>query len=551
MFSNYNIKMITSYIVIAVLTGVQFQGCNLAHRSENAGFFSQGFIKTEDTRFVDSFGREILLHGINLVNKNPEVNYLGTENQEDFKIFKHWGFNCIRLGIIWDGLEPEPGKYNEEYLQGIDQRLQWAKDNQIYVVLDMHQDLYSVKYSDGAPEWATIDEHKPHLTGDLWSDSYLISPAVQTAFDNFWVNTPAPDGVGIQDHYIAAWKHVAERYADNPTVIGYDIMNEPFMGSGANDIMPVLLTAYAQVFSETTGKEPPGEEELLEIWSKEDSRLEALKNIAEADKYKRVIDAIYGINAPFESTVLSGFYQKVRNEIRKVDKNHILFLEHGYFNNAGVYSAIRPVLDENGNPDPLQAYAAHGYDLLTDTKEVERPSYERVELVFNRIGETSVRLNMPVLLGEWGAFHSKSDKMVETADHAIGMIEKLKFSNTYWAYYKDIDQYPYFNQSIVRPYPCEISGNLESYMYDRDSGIFECVWFEDTQISSPTKIYLPDLRQVSDENILMEPESDQIILESFSSSNSGFLMVSPTGNSQMRKLRIRFEVADINNLRLE
>src|SRR5690625_7014008 len=117
----------------------------------------------------------------------------------------------------------------------------------------MHQDLFSVKYGDGAPEWATLDEDLPHVTGDVWSDAYLMSPAVQTAFDNFWNNTPAEDGVGIQDRFAQLWKHIAERYADNRTVIGYDILNEPFIGSDAQHVMPILLTAFAGVYAEETG----------------------------------------------------------------------------------------------------------------------------------------------------------------------------------------------------------------------------------------------------------------------------------------------------------
>ncbi|RLD77353.1 MAG: hypothetical protein DRJ10_12090, partial [Bacteroidetes bacterium] len=115
------------------------------------------------TKFIDGFGRQILLNGMNLVNKNPKENYIGQyTNPEIFKNFKKWGFNVIRLGIIWDGLEPEPGVYNEEYLQEIDKQIKLAEDNGLFVFLDMHQDLFSVKYSDGAPKWATLDEEKPH-----------------------------------------------------------------------------------------------------------------------------------------------------------------------------------------------------------------------------------------------------------------------------------------------------------------------------------------------------------------------------------------------------
>jgi endoglycosylceramidase len=40
----------------------------------------------------------------------------------------------------------------------------------------------------------------------------------------------AAPGPGLQDHYIGAMAAVARRFKDDPTVIGYDIMNEPLPG---------------------------------------------------------------------------------------------------------------------------------------------------------------------------------------------------------------------------------------------------------------------------------------------------------------------------------
>jgi len=535
-------------LTLLVSVSIGFEMCQNNSEKRNEKLSEYVFVNGQN--FIDPFGREIILQGINLVNKNKNENYLGSDGSEVFKDFKNWGFNCVRLGIIWDGLEPEPGVYNEDYLQGVDQQIQWAQENDIYVILDMHQDLYSVKYSDGAPEWATIDEGQPHVRGAIWSDSYLMSPAVQISFDNFWKNTAVSDGVGVQDHYVNAWKHVAERYADNKMVIGFDIMNEPFMGSSANEVMPMLLGSYAMVIAEETGNPPPGAEELMAIWSNEESRLEALKNIAEAEKYQKVIDAVYEINAKFESTILSDFYQKVRDEIRQVNKHHILFFEHSYFSNTGIYSAFKPVVDEKGVQDPLQAYAAHGYDLLTDTKEVENPSYERVELIFERIAETSRRMNMPVFLGEWGAYHSQSSQMVRTADHSVSLIEKLKFSNTFWAHYHDISTYAYFNHRIIRPYPSKISGKLISYKYDMNTGEFDCSWEEEAGIEEPTRLYIPNLSRFSEENVWIEPESEKIIIESISDSGAGYLIISPIGGAVTRNLKIKFSDFEATSISL-
>jgi endoglycosylceramidase len=517
---------------VILFIAVLFFAC----KSQTGQRSSERFVQVEGQNFVDPEGRQILFSGINFISKNPDENYMPLQGKETFEQFKSWGFNCIRLGIIWDGLEPEPGKYNEKYLKEIDKRIKWAADNDIYVFLDMHQDLYGAKYSDGAPDWATLDEGKEHYRGAVWSDSYLISPAVQTAFDNFWNNTPAIDGIGIQDHYANLWKHIAERYANNTTVIGYDIMNEPFMGSSAQQVMPLMLGAYARVYAEETGQMPPSEEELGAMWADEESRLQALEFIATKDRYSRVVDAVYELSADFEKNHLQAMYQKVADAIRSVDSHHILFLNHNYFVNTGVSTALEATTLPDGSRDPNVVYAAHGYDLVVDTKEVENPSYERVEFIFERIAESGRRMDMPVLVGEWGALHGKSQKMVETAQHLVDVFEKAQFSNTYWAFYSDIADYPYFHEAIIRPYPQHISGSLKEYDYDFDTGLFTCVWQEEEGNQAPTEIFIPDLTNLSLKDIVLSPTFHKVDIEKYDQGPGGKLIISPTGVNLERKL---------------
>ncbi|MGL5547151.1 MAG: hypothetical protein ACRDCS_09165, partial [Tannerellaceae bacterium] len=53
---------------------------------------------------TDANGRTVILNGLNHVNKNKSEGYLNVNDEELFKKVKSWGFNCIRYGIIWDGL---------------------------------------------------------------------------------------------------------------------------------------------------------------------------------------------------------------------------------------------------------------------------------------------------------------------------------------------------------------------------------------------------------------------------------------------------------------
>jgi endoglycosylceramidase len=536
----------TILLIIIFTVAALTQQCRSPKDSKST---KSSFVSIDRQNFIDPEGRNLILHGINVVNKDPETGYVGHISSEEMVVFKSWGFNAIRLGIIWDGLEPEPGKYNEEYLVKIDEMIQWAADNKLYVFLDMHQDLYSVQFSDGAPSWATITDGKPHEKGVIWSDAYLISPAVQTAFDHFWSNSPAPDGIGIQDHYINLWKYIAKRYADNTTVIGYDIMNEPFMGSGANQVMPLLLQSYAKILIEQTGAAPPSEEELLYMWSAEKTKV--LETLSEKEVYKSWIDAIYEVNAAFERDTLTAFFQKARDAIREVNKHHIIFTEHSYFTNMGVTGALGEIVDEHGQKDPLVAYAAHGYDLVVDTDALALGSNDRVELIFERITETGKRLNIPVLIGEWGALHGKSPDLIPVADFLMDEFNRHGFSDTFWAYGKFLHEASFLGV-LKKVYPMTVSGTLHGYEFDFESGTFSCAWNEKNSISAPTVIYIPEIERLDQQLITVSPEVESIEIEPIPGAASGYLIIQSTGNEERYELTLQLtstedEVISLSN----
>ena len=101
----------------------------------------------------------------------------------------------------------------------------WARQQGIYVILDMHQDQYSSVHParesrrrsppvaprrvevTAPPAWAVFTDGKPACA--LFGESDL-NPAEGAAFYNFWHNHPVPSprelhpGPGLEDHYIGA-----------------------------------------------------------------------------------------------------------------------------------------------------------------------------------------------------------------------------------------------------------------------------------------------------------------------------------------------------------
>lgn len=495
------------------------------------------FIGVKENRFVDSDGREIILHGVNIEEKSRERNYLSWHGAEEFEKMRNWGFNCIRLVIIWDGIEPKPGVYNDQYLAGVDKRIQWAKENGIYVLLDMHQDLYSAKFGgDGAPSWAVLDNGKPHVhNAYLWSMAYFTSPAVHSAFDNFWANKPVSDGLGVQDHFAKAWQYVAKRYVNEPTVIGYDLFNEPFPGSSIQETIFLKLKSAADVISKKYGNDSA----TFDVMQRLLISGELSKYADDIELFKAFADGGTEISMEFERTLLAQFYNRVAKAIREVDQNHIIFIETHGLCNSGTPSGIIPIVDASGNRDPLQAFAPHAYDIVTDTSDVANASSERIELIFKRHAETANRLNMPTLVGEWGAYYGQANTFLP-AKKVVREIEKNLFSDAYWSYSgaREIDGAEYFPM-LSRPYPSAISGKLIEYKSDFDNRRFDCVWEEDPNISAPSLIYVPAIWFPKGFRVTIEPNEKSWSFQKISDeSSNGYLVIPTTGKSVRRSLKI-------------
>ncbi len=492
------------------------------------------FLRVRGDQFVDAEGRQVLLHGLSMISKSKAENYLSWHHADDFANMRAWGMNCIRLGILWDGIEPQPGEYDEAYLDGVAQRVEWASEHGLYVFLDMHQDLFSALYSDGAPAWATLHEEMAHNTGEIWSDSYLISPAVQTAFDNFWANAPASDGVGIQDHYAAAWRHVAKRFADNPTVLGYDLMNEPFEGTSVVSAQVALLQSdFGKMLTERLGDLIQSPIEILALWQQPEGRQAIMQHLEDLELYESFVDSREKMSQAFEQKHLQPMYQKVANAIRTVDQDHILLLETSYHCNAGVRSGIESVTGPNGQRDAQQAYAPHAYDIVVDTPALANANTERVEMIFRRHDDTAQRLKMPMIIGEWGALGNADERIVPSARILQIQLERLLCSDTYWDYSRAIDKQSYFNV-LKRSIPCRIAGRLLEYKSTPKTNDFVCRWKETKVVTAPTIIYLTQATFEGRE-LRLEPKGEGLKVQLVSGgSGDVYVSITPIGTAVER-----------------
>ena len=228
----------------------------------------------------DDLGRVVFLHGVNAVYKYaPYELYSDPGKPWDFSAtdaseMARLGFNVVRLGITWAGLEPGTGPANDpaictqgattdphqfdaavtrDYLSHIAQTVNLLGQYHIYTILDMHQDLYSQVFGgEGAPSWAVCTNGLPVVRAPgRWSNTYRTD-ALDAAFTHFWKNDVTGD---LQGEFDQVWATVASYFSTNPWVVGYDPINEPFskglLDEGDHDLDAQIECAY-------TGTADPG-----------------------------------------------------------------------------------------------------------------------------------------------------------------------------------------------------------------------------------------------------------------------------------------------------
>jgi endoglycosylceramidase len=477
------------------------------------GWAGAGIVKAPGGPFLtDASGRRLQLHGVNLVAKcgggahattavgtpcvgpergpqpafvlTPTANDPGRRlTASDARTLARLGLNVVRLGIIWEGLEPGPkgvgpndprycaphaagtpfqalgaaGPYNagtvRSYLAKTDKIVKLLSAAGIRVVLDMHQDAWGSAFSDptspvpwngeGAPPWATCTDGAAFTPPLLWSSAYFSAP-VEAAIHHFWANDVSGD---LQGQFARVWQAVARHYRQDPDVIGYEIYNEP-------------------------------------------------ADFADQAKFDRELQCDYGGPVHEPRSCADSGANAVRDgligAIQSADHDHVVFFEPGVLTDYGQPETI-------GITEPLRfkrvALAFHLYNgtpshlLATITPERGRTRTEQPG-------------GPPWIMDEFGADNDNTvtATMVRLADH-------LALSWTYWAglqlhdptgnpFEALIDERtrkPHRAKALTLavPYPSATAGTPGSQTFNARTGRFIYNYAPGRQVRAPTEIVVP------------------------------------------------------------
>ncbi len=387
-------------------------------------------------------GRIMILHGFNVISSGKAHPLrIGRLEKEDYlRLTERWGFNAVRLLVFWDGIEPEKGKYDYEYLARVKERLDWCEEAGLKVILDMHQDLYAVRFGgDMAPEWAIIDDGKPFEMQTPWELNYF-QPAVKAALTNFW--NPEKGHSELQEHFINAMGEAVKYLGNHPTVVGIDLFNEP----------------------------------TLATW-------DGFRNLEE--KY------------------LTPLYQNAINKVRSINNDMWIFFEPTAFGpNQGFYSDLGKLTDPRKGGQRL-VYFPHIYTLDLDVNGEYRGDPFYIDLWAHSRQVEYEKYNTPLLIGEFG-LGGNDEKALAFVEEIMQMTDKITGGWFYWDYdgqswgiwdYKNNKEHPKA-RVLDRPYPRLIAGTSPLFSFDPEKKVFtlEMKWNKDIEpqlTNNTTEIYIP------------------------------------------------------------
>lgn len=462
----------------------------------------------DNLKIRDEYGRERIFRGINHCIKehwaNKYVVHKHLLKDSLFEDMKRVGVNIVRLGITWAAIEPHEGKYNDNLISALKEFVDRCAENNIYVMLDMHQDLFSHHFhGDGAPKWAIDPSYPNPRQIAIWAEGYFYMQGVQNAFYDFWTNHNQ-----IQTKFIKMWEYVADSLSDCENIIGYDYFNEPYIHK---DGRKVFLGLVSNIVKTVYGKNVNFEKHFnsrhdkwnfakmaLKIFSLIRTRKELHNLLSTMDSEEKFYDAINGLEQ-YTNEFNSDYYQPFFDDACKnANKKGIFnFFEHNYYSNMGLPFEI--------NTKENDVYSPHAYDIFVDSPLYNKHSSDnRVGCILREIRKNQLKMNVPVLFGEWGG-SAPGHEWLKHIDFIMNKFEKYHWSNIYWGYDFKKDE---LNNVFNRPYPIAVCGDIDEIKTDSKNRKFTLKWTCNKEFPEniKTEIHVPNKGIVKYENKIGENE---------------------------------------------
>lgn len=289
--------------------------------------------------------------------------------ETDCAFIRSTGANVVRIALNYRQFERDEDPYNylESGFRRLDQAIEWCAKHGLYVILDLH----------AVQGWQNSDWHSDNANRItmIWE------------FKQF------------QDRFVQLWEALADRYKDNETVAGYDIMNEP-------------LTAW-----------PNGR----------------LNN-----------------NATPNWQAINSLFRRVVAAIRAIDPHHIIFIEGDNFAHrfSGFDAPFADNLVYSGH-----CYTPPGFGPGTYPGTIRGESWDLARLEETLMNHEGVKFmqkhDVPLWMGEFGSvYNGNQDELpnrYRALDDMLGIFNKNGIHWTTWTY-KDVNVMGWVHPKADSPY---------------------------------------------------------------------------------------------------
>ncbi len=300
--------------------------------------------------------------------------YIG---EDDIRFIKSVGFNAVRIPLHWDLFMSEDGAIEGPGWALLDRVIGWAKAAGLYVIVDLH-----------------------------------AAPGGQTGINH-------DDGPGYplmfyvpRDHDLTVklWQAIAQRYAGDPTILGYDLLNEPIAPYHDIATLNPRLEPFYKRITEAIRAVDPGRVAILAAgqWSSSFDMFGPpfAPNLAytyhsfwastKRDSIQRHLNFSNRYNVPLFLGETGELTDEWNAEFRKLHEAHGIGWSFWTYKNLDTPSTVVSIKRPDGW-DAIAAYADGRTDVKPPDAVIERAMAQYLEGV--RLPNTTVRWSYLASLG--------------------------------------------------------------------------------------------------------------------------------------------------------